>query len=294
MRATPPLAQASSARNPTPGAAQAIEALLASHGAKLHGLALRMCGNKADADDMVQEVFLTAFAKWHTFQGNAKPSTWLYTIAARACKARSRRKGGIDRRTPAMSQLLPWQETSVMAAVASPREREHASERAEAIARVQQEIARLPEHLRMPLIFKDVLELSVEDTSAALGLASATVKTRVHRARLALRKAMIARAKAVAAPAPLYEKQVCLDLLKAKLGLMDAKKPVKFAVPQAEVCARCRAVFAELDLVQDACLHMSDGQLPSALRARIVRMLKDRDKPAPGSARRGRPPVSRA
>ena len=68
----------------------------------LFSLARRMCGNRADADDMVQEVFLQAFRKWHTFKGDADPGTWLYAIAARSCKARMRRKGGIDRRVPAI------------------------------------------------------------------------------------------------------------------------------------------------------------------------------------------------
>jgi len=48
-------------------------------------------------DDMVQEVFLRAFRRWHTFKGEADPGTWLYAMAVRSCKVRGRRKGGIDR-----------------------------------------------------------------------------------------------------------------------------------------------------------------------------------------------------
>ncbi len=278
-----------------PGAA--IPALLEIHGPRLHALAMRLCGNRADADDMVQDVFLQAFRKWHTFHGDSDPGTWLYTIAARACKARARRKGGLDRRTPAVSQLMPWSETTVMELAAAPSGEESPAERNEAIERVQSQIARLPEHLRVPLVLKEVLGLSVEDTAAALGLEAGTVKTRLHRARLALRKAMTAKASVVAAPAPIYQKQVCLDLLKAKLDSMDrGGTAAGFSVPEGEVCARCRAVFRELDLVQDACSQLSEGRMPPAIRAAVLRAIRAREAAetaAAPSPRRGRPPVRR-
>jgi RNA polymerase sigma-70 factor, ECF subfamily len=244
----------------------------------------------------VQDVFLQAFRKWHTFKGEADPGTWLYAIAVRSCKARVRRKGGVDRRAPAMSQLMPWSETTVMEIAAAPEGEESEPERNEAVRRVQREIARLPEHLRVPLVMKEVLELSVDDTAEALGLAVNTVKTRLHRARLALRKAMTAKAAAVDAPAPIYEKQVCLDLLKAKMDAMDrGGTSAGFKVPQAEVCARCRAVFRELDLVQDACSQMGEGQMPQALRDKVLRAIASRDASEHAESsqpRRGRRPVA--
>lgn len=74
-------------------AATAIPQLVEMHGPKLYSLASRLCGNVSDAEDMVQEVFLQAHRKWHTFKGDAKPGTWLYAIAARSCKARLRHRG---------------------------------------------------------------------------------------------------------------------------------------------------------------------------------------------------------
>lgn len=277
-------------------AAVAIPMLLDRHGPMLHALALRLCGHRADAEDMVQEVFLQAFRKWHTFKGEADPGTWLYAIAARSCKSRLRRKGGIDRRMPAVSQLMPWKETTVMQVAAAPEGEEDSAERNEAVARVQAEIVRLPEFLRVPLVMKEVLGVSVEDVGSALGLAENTVKTRLHRARLALRKAMTAKAAAVSAPAPIYEKQVCLDLLKAKMDAMDrGGSAAGFKVPQAEVCARCRAVFRELDIVQDACVQMAAGELPPKLRAAILNAITVREHAehaVQGPPRRGRRPVS--
>lgn len=296
MRTPPPSSTPSApgprhAVTPSTPAREAIPALLAAAGGRLHALARRLCGNDADAEDMLQDVFLQAFRKWHTFRGDADPVTWLYAIAARSCKTRARRRRGTDPRTPALSQLMPWSESTVMQIAAAPDDAGDNAARAEAIANVQAEIARLPEHLRIPLVMKDVLELSVEDTAAGLGLAENTVKTRLHRARLALRKSMTSVAKGTRAPAPVFEKQVCLDLLKAKFSAMDrGGTAAGFTVPQAEVCARCRAVFRELDLVQDACARLGEGQLPASARARILKAISARDHEA--APRRGRRPVT--
>lgn len=276
-------------------AARAIPALLERYGPTLHALATRLCGNRADAEDMVQDVFLQAFRKWHTFKGGSQPGTWLYAIAARSCKDRLRRKGGVDRRMPAISQLMPWRETTVMQVAAAPGGDEDPAERNEAVSRVQAQITRLPEHLRVPLVMKEVLGISVADVGVILSLTENTVKTRLRRARLSLRKSMTAKAAAVEAPAPIYERQVCLDLLKAKMEAMDrGKAAAGMKIPQAEVCARCRAVFREFDLVQDACGQLAAGGMPQKLKAAILKAINERStaeqREAP-RARRGRRPI---
>ena len=63
----------------------ALPRLLEAHGGRLYSLALKFCGSPEDAEDLVQEVFLLAFRKWSQFKGESRATTWLYTIAARAC-----------------------------------------------------------------------------------------------------------------------------------------------------------------------------------------------------------------
>lgn len=225
---------------------------------------------------MVQEVFLQAHRKWHTFKGNADPGTWLYAIAARSCKARMRRKGGADRRMPALSQLMPWEETQAARIPTGDGSPVAATIQREAAQAVHEASLTLPEHFRVPLILKEMLEISVEDVGAALAIKPETVKTRLHRARLLLRKAILARVPTRPAPARSYEKQVCLDLLKAKLDAMDQGRG--FPIGQEVVCERCRAVFAELDLAQNACLSLAEGKMPDQVRKAILRALhRDQD-----------------
>lgn len=276
--------------------ANAIPALLARYGPKLHAVAQRLCSHRADAQDLVQDVFLQAFRKWHTFRGQSDPGTWLYTIAARTCKSRHRRKGGVDRRMPAVSQLMPWRETTITE-LATSKNQDDSAQRNEAIARIRQEISNLPEHLRVPLLMKEVLGVNVLDVATSLGLTENTVKTRLHRARLVLRKAMIAKAVSIPAPAPIFDKNVCIDLLKAKMDALDrGGNAAGFKVPKADLCDRCRAVFREFDLVQDACSQITADALPASLRSAILKEISLRESaqhaaPAP---RRGRRPVKKS
>jgi RNA polymerase sigma-70 factor (ECF subfamily) len=262
---------------PTPdtAAADAIPVLVERFGPRLYALGARLCGNAADAQDLVQDVFLQAFRKWHTYRGDASPGTWLYTIAARSCRARMKRKSRHHRRMPAASQLLPWKETTnldipISEEDSSPIRAAIQNESAEA---VHQAILQLPENFRVPLVLKEMLELSLDEVGEALNIRPETVKTRVHRARLMLRQALMRKRSLPkrAAKQPAYEKQVCLDLLRAKLDAMDQGRG--FPIPQRVVCERCQSVFAELDLAQTACARLAEGKLPTKLRAAILRAL---------------------
>ncbi|MBS0196268.1 MAG: sigma-70 family RNA polymerase sigma factor [Planctomycetes bacterium] len=261
--------------SPGDGAATAIPMLVELHAPKLYSLATRLCGNAADAEDMVQDVFLQAHRKWHTFRGDSDPGTWLYAIAARSCKSRRRRRGGVDRRMPALSQLLPFGDTRIIDLPEAADERTSgplaATISRESSAAVHAAILTLPEHFRVPLVLKEMLELPIEDVAASLGIKPETVKTRVHRARLLLRKALVERKGLPRsdAPAPIYAKQVCMDLLMAKLNAMDQGRG--FPIGQDVLCERCRAVFAELDLAQNTCVRLAEGKLPERVRTAILK-----------------------
>jgi RNA polymerase sigma-70 factor (ECF subfamily) len=243
----------------------AIPDLLEEHGGKLYGLGLKLCGVPEEAEDLVQETFLQAYRKWDQFEGRAKPTTWLYTIASRICQRMHRKRSGEPDRLASLQDLVPFGDPR-MAVLEDPLDNEI---RKEGRARVEEAITGLPIDFRMPLILKEIVGLPIADIAAVLGLKPATVKTRVHRARLRLREALLEGAPKRALPAPAYSEQVCLDLLEAKQEALD--RGVELA--QSVVCERCQAVFSSLDATQDLCARMADGPLPAEVRARITARL---------------------
>ena len=245
----------------------AVSALVKEHGGKLYHVALRFCaGNRADAEDLVQETFLLAFRKWSQFKGEAAPTTWLYTIAARQCQRSKRLRVGEPRRLEPIESLLPSKERQVVDLSSKLDGPLEAQIRREAVEALKRGIGRLPTRLRMALVLKDIVELPVVDVARVLGLKPATVKTRVHRARLMLRRTVAQTLPRTDAAPPNHAKQVCLDLLTVKQDALD--RGVEFPVPQSEVCERCQALFATLDLGVDICQEVGRAGLsPKFLRA---------------------------
>ncbi len=249
----------------------ALPRLLEEHGGRLFRLSLKLCGHEEDAEDLVQEVFLIALRKWDQFNGDARATTWFYTIAARACKRRRRKRAGEPRTMESLSQLLPGIEDQIpdVAVLQGPLD-EHL--RRESQKAVERGIASLPRHFRMPLVLKEIAELSIAEVAAILGLKEATVKTRVHRGRLLLRRELSRTLPLRNPPAPEHSLQMCLDFLQAKQESLD--RGVPFRVPQKDLCTRCRAMFETLDLAHDACEILGRGEMPSALREALSRALE--------------------
>lgn len=243
---------------------EAIPRLLDEHGGRIYGLGLRLCGGEAGAEDLVQEVFLNAFRKWHRFEGRSAPSTWLYTIAVRACRRMHRKRAGEPARVESLTELLPSGETSVPDLTHGDGGPHAEQLRREAREAVAEALGALPVSFRLPVVLKDIAELTTPEIARILGIKPATVKTRVHRGRLRLRQALAERLPSRQAPPPDHERRVCLDLLHAKQEALD--RGVEFPVAQAELCSRCRALFETLDLAHETCLDLGHGELPPKLR----------------------------
>lgn len=252
---------------------RAIPALFREFGPRTYAMALRITGSPTEAEDVVQETFMQAFRRWETFEGRADPGTWLYAIAARSAKRRFRkRKDGSTRRSAmrSFSDLSPMNDAGVVDLAIDRRQPADPLMRREAREVVQAAILRLPPQYRVPVVMKDILEMPLEECAEALGLRLETVKTRIHRARLAIRQALSDGLRTRPAPAPEYDRQLCLDLLQAKLAAMDRGRG--FPIGREVMCERCRLVFAELDLGQDACAGM-DERMPAEVRKRIERAI---------------------
>ncbi|MDZ7266448.1 MAG: RNA polymerase sigma factor [candidate division KSB1 bacterium] len=252
---------------------KAIPRLLETHGGLIYNLGLRMCGRPTDAEDLVQETFLRAFRKWEQFEGRSEPATWLYTIAVRACQRLKRRRAGQPQRMQSLAELLPDPEADEIPDL--PADHDGPLDqvlRREAQEAVQRALTKLPPPFRMALLLKDIVEFSVEEVARVLGIKEATVKTRVHRGRLLLRKELAKKLPKHKAPPPDHEKQVCLHLLHAKQEALD--RGVEFPLAAGELCSRCQSLFATLDLTHEICLNLKRGPLPEPLRHLLLQEFK--------------------
>ncbi|MFC1530799.1 RNA polymerase sigma factor [Gemmatimonadota bacterium] len=245
----------------------AIPRLLEEHGARIFAMGLHMCDTAQDAEDMVQETFVRAYRGWDRFEGRSQPSTWLYTIASRVAKRQYRRRAGEPRRLESMYRVLPSGEEGVVDLPVLGESSLEQVEREEVEERVQMVAGLLPLRFRLPLVLKDLADFSIAEIAQILELKENTVKTRIYRARMAMRKELVEGLQKRADLKLDHSKRICLDLLYAKQEALD--RGVPFPLPQDQFCARCHAVFATLDLTQDVFRQLHHGAVPDAVRVAL-------------------------
>lgn len=157
---------------------------------KVFNLVFRMLGNREEAEDVAQEVFVTVFKAIDSFRGDSKLSTWIYRIAANQCKNRIKYLG---RRSYQQTGQLEDHEAQIQAAQPSLLQ-PHTDGPEQVLAGRQMEsllsqgIALLEEEHRTLLVLRDVEELSYQEIASITGLPEGTVKSRIHRARMALKE----------------------------------------------------------------------------------------------------------
>jgi RNA polymerase sigma-70 factor (ECF subfamily) len=170
------------------GDEKAFEELVRAHGGRMLSVARRLLRDPDDAQDAVQDAFLSAFRSLEKFEGSSRLSTWLHRIVVNAALMKLRTK----RRKPEtpIEDLLPrFLEDGHPASppVAWKLPADQAVERAQLSQLVRRRIDELPETYRTVLLLRDVEDLDTAETAEFLGIAPNAVKTRLHRARQALR-----------------------------------------------------------------------------------------------------------
>lgn len=247
---------------------EATTRLAHAYAADLYRLAIRFCGSRDEAEDLVQEVFLRVFRGWDGFRGDSHVKTWLYTIAARACQRMHRRRSGEPADIGSLDDLLPFGEPRIAMIPSDGDGILSAQIEREARERVEREIALLPDDFRVPMVLKEIVGFTVPEVAGILGLEEGTVRSRVHRARLKLRAAVdrVLPRTSHDVPPPAYPEQTCLDLLNAKQEALDRGVPFDGSV----ICERCQSVFASLDLTQEVCRDLAGDELPEGLRERLM------------------------
>lgn len=171
------------------GDTDAFEQLMLDSQDRVYTLCLRMTGDREDALDLAQEAFLNAWRGLPAFQGNSSFSTWVYRLASNACidflRKRRRRQ---DREDP---RSLDDGEAPLPEPVDPRGTPEEELERGELRRAVERGLQALPEHHRQVLIMRELSGLSYQEIGETLGLDLGTVKSRIARARLALKKILV-------------------------------------------------------------------------------------------------------
>lgn len=156
----------------------AFETIYRAHAGRLYSVAYRMVGNPADAEDLLQEIFLSAHRKLSGFRGDSALGTWLYRLATNLCLDHLRS------RAAKAGQLTGALEDEPALADAGSR---RLSERTIAKMDLERALTLLPEGCRTAFVLHDVEGLEHREVAERLGIAEGTSKSQVHKARLRLR-----------------------------------------------------------------------------------------------------------
>jgi RNA polymerase sigma-70 factor (ECF subfamily) len=171
---------------------RAFRELIDDHRDRVFNITYRMLGNRAEAEDVAQEVFITVFKTIESFRGDSKFSTWLYRVTVNHCKNRikylaRRHDRDRDELDETSSQQTNGAVTGLPVRAQAPDKALQSAQREKLL---QEAIAGLDDDQRAVVILRDVEDLSIEEICEITGLADGTVKSRLHRARLVLRKKM--------------------------------------------------------------------------------------------------------
>lgn len=163
------------------------ETFVRRYGRQMLAVARRLLPGEADAEDAVQEAFVSAFRSIGNFAGDARVSTWLHRIVVNQCLMKLR--AAKSRRATAIESLLPtFDDTGhQVGSVSDWGAPAQQLEIGEMRAFVRRSIDSLPEGFRTVLLLRDIEELDTRETAEKLGMTEAAVKVRLHRARQALR-----------------------------------------------------------------------------------------------------------
>ncbi|OQW58486.1 MAG: hypothetical protein BVN28_11630 [Nitrospira sp. ST-bin4] len=171
-----------------------FDTLYKDHVDLMYRYANRLCGEAETAKDLVQETFLNAYRGFNRFRGDAQVSTWLYAIASRACLRMRRKRKGAPERELSLEEFIPSSEGEFHLQIPveglSPEEALQNKELRQALNAA---IDKLPKKYRMVLVLRDMEGLSAKEAGTVMGLSERAVKSRLHRARLFVRRELSAR-----------------------------------------------------------------------------------------------------
>jgi RNA polymerase sigma-70 factor, ECF subfamily len=249
------------------GNGAALEALLVRYQPHLYRFGLHMCGNEEDAGDVAQESLISMVRSLRDFRGDSSVSSWLYTIARRFCIKKRRR----SKFAPAREESLdaPGIDTAQHLADPAP-----SPEQAAANRELQQALARAIDGLEPPqrevLVLRDVEGLSAPEVAKVLAISVEAVKSRLHRARVAVRAALAPVFGSTSGESP--RDSMCPDVLMLFSQHLEGEiDPSVCATMEAHLaqCRRCRGTCESLKRTLAVCRQLPTPEVPAPITASI-------------------------
>ncbi|MGE5186408.1 MAG: sigma-70 family RNA polymerase sigma factor [Acidobacteriota bacterium] len=232
------------------GERAAIDELLARYEERIYRFGLRMCGDEDSAREVLQETMLAAFKNLPGFRGQAALSTWLYQIARSFCIKQRRgpeRPGPLDER---VADVAP-----------APDQAVHARRIGEALAAA---IGKLPAEQREVIVLRDVEGLSAQEAADVVGVEVGALKSRLHRARMALRKELAGVVETAEEPCS----ELAQELSAYAAAEIDQATCVKIEAHLAS-CPRCTGACDALKRSVSLCRSLPGNAVPANVRAAV-------------------------
>lgn len=170
----------------------AFDAIVRAHQDRVYAFCARMLSDRDDALDVAQDVFVSAWRNLSAFRGEAALSTWLLKIAANRCLNRIRQRSARAGRETSLTPADGRGEAPIDHPGREEDRPDRTAENRETGRAIGRALARLDADSRSLVILSDVEGLSYEEIAGAVGIPLGTVKSKLHRARMALRKILTA------------------------------------------------------------------------------------------------------
>jgi RNA polymerase sigma-70 factor (ECF subfamily) len=252
----------------------ALERLLERHQAQIYRFGMRMCRDPEDAKDVLQDTLLAMARGVHDFRGASSISTWLYAIARSHCIKRHRR----SKFAPAPERSLDTDAAHEARELRDPtRSPDDALAGKQVASALEQAIARLEPAAREVLVLRDVEGLSAPEVAEVLGLTVQAVKSRLHRARLAVRES-VAPLLGIPEAAPAAGEK-CPDVLDLFASYIEGDISAEVCATMErhlQTCARCRGACDSLKHTLALCRTAGSAvDVPPAVESSVKAALRD-------------------
>ena len=256
------------------GDRDALETLLLRYQPRVYRFGMKMCGDPDDAQDILQETLLAMARSVRDFRGASSLSTWLYTIARSFCIKKRRR----SRFAPAEQQPLDAVLADAKVQLADPRpspEEDVAERQIEAV--LARAIAALDPMYREVLVLRDIEGLSAAQVAEVLGIGVDAVKSRLHRARLAVRRAILPHLGVRDEEPARGTLETCPDVLTLFSRHLEGEISADLCAQMErhlDACDRCRNACESLRRTLTLCHSVPTPQVPEAVQQSVRASLR--------------------